>query len=158
MLPRSHTSVQILLMFVAAGLAGSCAEHRREAQASAESFPTLSNTPPALLQLDQGAEAIGAAAGAEDWPAVYRYIQTMENAWRDYKRPTVVAWDESRQLWERNLRSDVDAAMARLRQAALARDAAATTDAANDVDTAVLNLFEFYQTIVTQAISAPPTE
>ncbi|OHB64809.1 MAG: hypothetical protein A2Y76_13330 [Planctomycetes bacterium RBG_13_60_9] len=140
----------ILLTCVGAGLLGSCSGRRYDTR--------LSNTPPALLQLDQGAQAVIAAAPEARWPQVYRYVQTMENAWKDYKRPTVVAWDESRQLWERNLRGEVDAAMARLREAALARDATATANAARDVDTAVLNLFEFYETAVTQAISAPPTE
>jgi hypothetical protein len=143
-----------MVMCMAAILAGSCAERRAE-----RTYDTRpSNTPSALLQMDQGAQAIVAAAPEARWPQVDRYIQAMENAWTDYEHPAVSTKDELRQPWERELGGNVDAAMDRLRQAAATRNAAATTKAANDVDTAVLNLFEFYQTTVTQAISAPPTE
>jgi hypothetical protein len=148
---RSYISV---LMCTAAILAGSCAERRADRRYDAR----LRNTPSALLQMDQGAQAIVAAAPEGRWPQVDSYIQMMANAWTDYKQPTVTAEDDLHQPLGRELRGNVDTAMDRLRQAAAARNATATVKAANDVDAAVLSLFQFYRTTATQAVSAPPTK
>jgi len=121
--------------------AASCSEHREESQVVLSERDQI---PPALQRIGQRAEGIVAAVPAQDWPRVYAYISDIDNAWKDYKRPTVPPLAEPMRFPAKMMVRQVDAALAALKRSAAARDAAGTLKAANDVNAAATDLFAFY--------------
>jgi hypothetical protein len=74
---------------------------------------------------------------------VYAHVRDINNAWSDYKHPTVVPPSDPRPP-ETLLYGPLDTAMARLREAAAARRTTETMAAANDVSAAAFELIEYY--------------
>jgi hypothetical protein len=74
---------------------------------------------------------------------VYAYVQAISDRWSDYKHPTVEPPSYPRPA-AALLYGQVDKAVARLKDAAAARNAVETMRAANDVDGATVELIEFY--------------
>jgi hypothetical protein len=128
-------------MCVVAGLAASC--HKNTAEPLGYVSP-VEAAQPALQRIGQRAEAIVVSVPAEDWPRVYAYIREISDAWQDYKRPTVNPSPEPRRFPASMLVSQLDAALAALKEASAARDSARTIQAANDVNAAAVELYGFY--------------
>ena len=97
-----------------------------------------------LQRIGQRAESIVLAVPAEDWPRVYAYVREIDDAWKDYKRPTVQPSSEPERYPARLLVRQLDAALAALKSAAATRDRARTMKAANDVNAVAIDLFAFY--------------
>jgi hypothetical protein len=74
---------------------------------------------------------------------VYAYVQQISDTWSDYKHPTVEPLSYRRPAGGL-LYGALDVAVARLKEAAAARNARETMRAANDVDAATTELVEFY--------------
>ena len=131
--------VHVILIGAMAGLVTSCAGDKKEPSTSL----VLPNTSPALQRIGERAEEIIAAAADDNWPRVFTYVRDIHDAWLDYKQPTIVPLSTPRPP-STLLHGRLDAAMGRLRAAAAARKPKETMRAANDVDAAALELFEYY--------------
>jgi hypothetical protein len=129
------------IVVVMMGFMASCAEHRDESRVALSEQDRI---PPALQRIGQRAEGIVVAVPTENWPRVYAYVSEIEDAWKDYKHPTVAPPAEPRRFPARMMVRQLDAALAALKRSAAARDATATMRAANDVNAAATDLFEFY--------------
>jgi len=126
---------------VTIGFVASCAERREEYQAALSERDRI---PPALQRIGQRAEGIIVAVPTENWPRVYAYVSDIDNAWKDYKRPTVAPSAEPRRFPANMMVHQLDAALAALKRSAAARDAPGTMKAADDVNAAATDLFAFY--------------
>jgi len=122
------------------GLVASCAERKEPRVALSEQ----DRIPPALQRIGQRAEGIVVAVPTENWPRVYAYVREIEDAWKDYKNPTVAPPSEPGRFPARMMVRELDAALAALKRSAAARDATATMRAANDVNAVATDLFQFY--------------
>ncbi len=123
------------------GLAASCSERREEYRAA---LSEVDRIPPALQRIGQRAEGIVLVVPTEDWPRVYAYISDIDNAWKDYKRPTVAPSAEAKTFPTALMVEQVDAALAALKRSAATRDTAGTIKAADDLNAAAGDLFAFY--------------
>jgi hypothetical protein len=132
-------SVNVVLLGMLAGFVTSCAPRESEAQAVWK----LRNPPSALQRISERTQDIVLAAAEENWPRVYRHIRDLSDAWADYQSPTVVPVQEPRAPGTQ-LHGELGAALARLREAAAARQVAQTMRAAHELDVAAVGLFEYY--------------
>ncbi len=126
---------------VMTGFVASCAERREESRVA---LSERDWTPPALQRIGQRAEGIVLAVPTENWPRVYAYISDIDNAWKDYKRPTVAPSAKPERFPAGLMAGQLDAALAALKRSAAARDATGTIKAADDVNAAATDLFAFY--------------
>jgi hypothetical protein len=135
----ARLSVNVVLLGALAGFLASCAEPESEAQAVWK----LRNPPSALQRISERAEDIILAATDENWPRVYRHIRDLSDAWADYQNPTVVPVQSPRPP-ATLLHGELGAVLARLREAAAARQVAEVVRAAHDLDAAAVGLAEYY--------------
>jgi len=133
--------ITVFLTCTIGGLASSC--HKNKTGPLAYVGPAEA-VQASLQRLGQRAEAIVVSVPTEDWPRVYAYIREISDAWQDYKHPTVNPSPEPRRFPASMLVSQLDAALAALKDAAAARDSARTVKAASDVNAAAVELFGFY--------------
>ncbi len=139
-------SIHLVVLGVIAALVTSCGEARREreeAEAGYAAWVPPESVPPALLRISVRAEEVIVAAAEENWPRVFASVRDISDAWRDYKNPTVEPVSLPRPP-ATLLYGQMDTALARLQDAAAARQATATMRAANDVDAAAAELDEYY--------------
>lgn len=141
----------VLLLCVLVGGATSCHEEEKAAGVYYTGWVPPGQVPPALEQIGDRAVNIIDLAGAGDWPQVYAYVGDITDRWFDYKHPTVVPPSYPRRGGTL-LYGDLDAALARLHEAARARDPFKTMWAANDVDAAAIDLMEYYHPRVPGAL------
>jgi len=142
--------VSVFLMCTIAGFATSCHKHSTEPLGYVSPVEAAQ---PALQRIGQRAEAIVVSVPTEDWPRVYAYIREISDAWQDYKRPTVNPSPEPRRFPASMLVSQLDAAVAALKDASAARDSARTIKAANDVNAAAVELYAFYNPTIPPEIN-----
>jgi len=142
--------ISIFLMCVVAGLAASC--HKNTTERLGYVSP-IEAAQPALQKIGQRAEAIVVSVPTEDWPRVYAYIREISDAWQDYKHPTVNPSSEPRRFPASMLVSQLDAALAALKEASAARDSARTIQAANDVNAAAVEMYAFYNPTIPPEIN-----
>jgi len=135
--------IGIALMGVLAGLTTSCAHRHREGGISYAAWIPPGNVPPALREIGKTAVNIIDLAAVNDWPQVYAYVRDIDSLWSDYKHPTIVPPADPRPA-DALLYGRLDTAMARLREAAAARNATETMTAANDVNAAAIDLITYY--------------
>jgi hypothetical protein len=138
-------SINLVVLCAVAALVTSCGEEERE-QAAAGSYAAWvppERVPPALLRIGERAEDVMAAAADENWPRVLAYVRDISDAWHDYQHPTVAPVSFPRPP-ATLLYGQMDTAVARLQDAAAARQATGTIRAANDVDAAAAELHEYY--------------
>ncbi|MBM4028974.1 MAG: hypothetical protein FJ280_26790 [Planctomycetes bacterium] len=128
-----------VLLGVLVGLGTSCGERRRETDA----LWGVLEPPEALHRISERAEDVILATADDNWPRVYRYIRDISDAWVDYQRPTVVPVITPRPP-ATLMHDQLGAALARLKDAAANRHAAEAMRAANDIDAAAVDLFEYY--------------
>lgn len=131
--------VNVVLLGALAGFVTSCSPRPTEAQMVWE----LRHPPSALQRISERAEDIILAAAKENWPRVYRHIRDLSDAWADYQNPTVVPVQVPRPPGAM-LHGELGAALARLKEAATARQVAQTMRAADELDQATVALFEYY--------------
>jgi hypothetical protein len=143
--------INVFLMCTIAGLAASCHKNRTEPLAYVSPVEAAQ---PALQKIGQRAEAIVVSVPTEDWPRVYAYIREISDAWQDYKRPTVNPSPEPRRFPASMLVSQLDAALAALKDASAARDSARTIQAANDMNAAAVELYRFYNPTIPPEINS----
>ncbi|MCL5280960.1 MAG: hypothetical protein M1376_13760 [Planctomycetes bacterium] len=140
---QARVWVSVVLIGAAAGLVASCSHRQKEAGISYAAWVPPGSIPPTLRQI--GARAVNiidlAAVGA--WPQVYADVRDINNAWSGYKHPTVEPPSDPH-FPDTLLYGPLDAAIARLRNAATARNATETMAAANDVSAAAFELNEYY--------------
>lgn len=134
---------QVLLLCVIAGLVTSCGHHEKKPGTTYTGYLPAGMAPSALADISDRAVDIIDMADMEDWPQIYASVQEISDAWSDYKNPTVVPPSYPRGATAL-LYGRLDTALARLKEAAAARDAAQTMRAANDVDAAAVELIEYY--------------
>jgi hypothetical protein len=127
-----------------AGLLTSCCCEKRQESHVQVTRSEQDRIPPALQRIGQRAEGIVLAVPTDNWPRVYAYIQEIDDAWKDYKHPTVSPPSEPAGFPARLMVRELDAALASLKRAAAARDATGTMKAANDVNAVATDLFAFY--------------
>lgn len=136
--------------FVWAALMGvlltSCASPKKKQFHSTQSV--AGGIPPVLLQIDETADQIVAAAGEGDWPRVHADVQQINDAWVDYENPTVQPELRAPMPEAAMLAGQLNAAIHELMDAANKNDATATMTKANDVSAAAVNLFEYYNPAV----------
>ncbi len=135
--------ISVVLIGATAGLVTSCCHRPKESGISYAAWIPPGNVPPALREIGATAVDIIDLAAVGAWPQVYAHVRDIDNAWSDYKHPTVVPPPEPRPP-ETLLYGPLDTAMARLREAAVARHATDTMAAANDVNAAAFELIEYY--------------
>jgi hypothetical protein len=140
---RLRLWISVILIGAAAGLVASCGHRQRESGISYAAWVPPGNIPPTLREIGATAVDIIDAAALDDWPQVYAHVRDINNAWSDYKHPTVVPPSDPRPP-DTLLYGRLDTAMARLRDAAAARNGAETMNAANDVNAAAFELVEYY--------------
>jgi len=140
---RARLWIGVVLTGATAGLVASCSSRPKESGISYAAWIPPGNVPPALREIGQTAVDIIDLAAVDAWPQVYAHVRDIDNAWSDYKHPTVVPLPEPRPP-ETLLYGPLDTAMARLREAAAARNAAGTMAAANDVNAAAFDLMAYY--------------
>ncbi len=138
-------SINLVLWCVMVALVTSCGEERREREAAGSyaAWVPPERVPPALLRIGERAEDVMVAAADENWPRVLAYVRDISDAWRDYKNPTVEPVSSPRPP-ATLLYGQMDTAVARLQDAAAARQVTGTIRAANDVDAAAAELHEYY--------------
>lgn len=135
--------ISVVLIGAPAGLVTSCTHRQKEAGISYAAWVPPGNIPPTLREIGATAVDIIDLAAAGAWPQVYARVRDINNAWSDYKHPTVVPPPDPRPP-ETLLYGPLDTAVARLREAAAARHVADTMAAANDVSAAAFELIEYY--------------
>jgi hypothetical protein len=135
--------ISVVLLGATAGLVTSCTHRQKEAGISYAAWIPPGNIPPTLREIGATAVDIIDLAALGAWPQVYAYVRDIDNAWSDYKHPTVVPPSDPRPP-DTLLYGRLDTAMARLRDAAAARNATETMTAANDVNAAAFELIEYY--------------
>jgi hypothetical protein len=134
---------QVVLLCVIVGLVTSCGHHEKKPGTSYTGYVPPGMAPTALSDISDRAVDIIDMADMEDWPQVYASVQEISDAWSDYKHPTVVPPSSPRGATAL-LYGRLDTALARLKDAAAARDSDQTMRAANDVDAAAVELIEYY--------------
>jgi hypothetical protein len=135
--------MSVVLIGAAAGLVTSCSHRQKESGISYAAWIPPGNIPPTLRQISETAVDIIDLATVDAWPQVYAHLRNINDAWSDYKHPTVVPPSDPRPP-DTLLYGPLDTALARLREAAAARNTAGTMAAANDVNAAALDLIEYY--------------
>ena len=140
---RARIWIRVVLMGALAGLATSCAHRQKEAGISYAAWIPPGNVPPALREIGDTAVNIIDLAALGDWPQVYAHVRDIDNVWSDYQHPTVVPPSDPRAS-DTLLHDRLDAALARLREAAAARNSTETMAAANDVNAAAIDLIAYY--------------
>jgi hypothetical protein len=140
---RARVWISVVLIGATTGLVTSCSPRQKEAGISYAAWVPPGNVPPTLREIGETAVEIIDLADADAWPQVYAHVRDINNAWSDYKHPTVVPPSDPRPP-DTLLYGPLDTAMARLRDAAAARNATATMAAANDVNAAASELIEYY--------------
>ncbi len=136
--------VNLVVLCTTAVLVISCGHEKREREeAGYAAWVPPERVPPALLRISVRAEDVIVAAAEENWPRVLASVREISDAWRDYKNPTVEPVSLPRPP-ATLLYGQMDTALARLQDAAVARQATATMRAANDVDAAAAELDEYY--------------
>jgi hypothetical protein len=135
--------MSVVLIGATAGLVASCSHRQKEAGISYAAWIPPGNIPPTLREIGATAVDIIDLAAVGAWPQVYARVRDINNAWSDYKHPTVEPLSDPR-FPDTLLYGPLDTAMARLRDAATARNAAATMAAANDVSAAAFEMIEYY--------------
>ncbi len=138
---RATVLLYVCMVVVMTGLLASCAQHKEESQVV---LNERARVPPALQRIGQRAEGIVMTVPTQDWPRVYAYISDIDNAWKDYKHPTVPPLAEPRGFPTNMMVRQLDAALAALKRSAALRDEAGTIKAADDVNAAATDLFAFY--------------
>jgi hypothetical protein len=138
-------SIRVVILGAMVVWVTSCGEQRRERQVgtTVAGYIAPEAEAPTLQRIGQRAQEIILAAADDNWPRIYAYLAEVRDAWQDYQRPTAVPPSSSRSSGTL-LYGRLDAALARLRAAAAAQAKGATMRAANDVDAAALDLFEYY--------------
>jgi hypothetical protein len=136
-----------LLLGVIAGLAASCGHHEKEWGTPYTGYVPPGQVPPALEEIGQRAVNIIDLAASDAWPQVLANVQGISDRWYDYRHPTIEPTSYPRPA-ESLLYGQLDTALARLKEAAAARNAPATMRAANDVDAATIDLVEFFHPAV----------
>jgi len=132
----------IATIVLVATLAASCSRER-ERETTVTGWVPPDDVPSMLMRVSERTEDVIVAAAADNWAQVYAYVRDMSDAWHDYRLPTVVPLPEPRPPGK-FLYNEVSAALARLQDAATARQTMATMRAANDVDAAVAELHTYY--------------
>ncbi len=142
---RVRGLINLVVLCAIVALVTSCGkEHReREAAGSYAAWVPPAPVPPALLRISERAEDVMTAAAEENWPRVLAYVRDITDAWRDYENPTVEPVSLPRPP-ATLLYGQMDTSVARLQDAAAAREVTATIRAANDVDAAAAELHEYY--------------
>jgi hypothetical protein len=140
-----------LLLCVIAGLVASCGHHEKEPGTPYTGYVPPGMAPTALSDISDRAVDIIDMADMGDWPQVYASVQEISDAWSDYKHPTVVPPSYPRGATTL-LYGRLDTALARLKEAAAARDSNQTMRAANDVDAAAVELIEYYNPTIPPAL------
>ncbi len=138
-------SINLVVLCAMVTLVTSCGkeEREREAAGSYAAWVPPGRVPPALLRIGERAEDVMMAAADENWPRVLVYVRDISDAWHDYKNPTVAPVSFPRPP-ATLLYGQMDTAVARLQDAAAARQVTGTVRAANDVDAAAAELHEYY--------------
>lgn len=139
----ARIGISIVLIGATVGLVASCSHRQKKAGISYAAWVPPGNIPPTLREIGATAVDIIDLAAVGAWPEVYARVRDINNAWSDYKHPTVVPPSDPR-FPDTLLYGRLDTAMARLRDAATARHAADTMAAANDVSAAAFELIEYY--------------
>ncbi len=140
---RARLWISVVLIGAATGLVASCSHRQKESGISYAAWIPPGNVPPALREIGATAVDIIDLAALGAWPQVYARVRDINNVWSDYKHPTVVPPSDPRPP-ETLLYGPLDTAMARLREAAAARNATETMRAANDVNAAASELIAYY--------------
>jgi hypothetical protein len=140
---RARLWISVVLIGATAGLVASCSHRPKESGISYAAWIPPGNIPPTLREIGTTAVDIIDLAAVDAWPQVYARVRDINNTWSDYKHPTVVPPSDPRPP-ETLLYGPLDTAMARLRDAAAARNRRATMAAANDVSAAAFELIEYY--------------
>ncbi len=137
--------INLVVLCTTAVLVISCGQEKREREVAGSyaAWVPPESVPPALLRISVRAEDIIVAAAEENWPRVFASVRDISDAWRDYKNPTVEPVSLPRPP-ATLLYGQMDTALARLQDAAAARQTTATMRAANDVDAAAAELDEYY--------------
>ncbi len=137
--------VNLVVLCTTAVLVISCGHEKREREVAGSyaAWVPPENVPPALLRISVRAEQVMTAAAEDNWPRVLVGVRDISDAWHDYQHPTVEPVSSPRPP-AMLLYGQMDAALARLRDAAAARRTIATMRAANDVDAAAAELDEYY--------------
>ena len=132
-------------------LVGSCEHEERESRELTETgyaaWVPPEQVPAMLVTIGERSEDVIAAAATDDWPRVLACVRDISDAWADYQHPTVEPLTFPRPP-ATLLYGELSAALARLQDAAAARQALATMRAANDVDAAAADLHEYYHPAV----------
>ncbi len=140
---RARLWIGVVLIGATTGLVTSCSHWQKEAGISYAAWVPPGNIPPTLREIGATAVDIIDLAALGAWPQVYAHVRDINNAWSDYKHPTVVPASDPRPP-DTLLYGPLDTAMARLREAAAARNTTETMTAANDVSAAAFELIEYY--------------
>ncbi len=140
---RVRLWIGVVLIGATAGLVASCSHRQKTAGISYAAWVPPGNIPPTLREIGATAVDIIDLAAVGAWPQVYARVRDIDNAWSDYKHPTVAPPSEPR-FPDTLLYGPLDTSIARLRDAAAARNAPATMAAANDVSAASFELIEYY--------------
>jgi len=139
----ARLGISVVLLGATAGLVTSCTHRQKEAGISYAAWVPPGNVPPTLREIGTTAVDIIDLAALGAWPQVYARVRDINNAWSDYKHPTVVPPSDPRPP-DTLLYGPLDTALARLREAAAARNATETMAAANDVNAAAFDLIAYY--------------
>ncbi len=140
---QARVWIQVVLIATTAGLVASCSHRQKTAGISYAAWVPPGSIPPTLRQIGERAVNIIDLAAVDAWPQVYADVRDINNAWAGYKHPTVEPPSDPH-FPDTLLYGPLDTAIARLRDAAVARDATATMTAANDVSAAAFELSEYY--------------
>lgn len=140
---RLRLWISVILIGATAGLVASCSHRPKGSGTSYAAWIPPGNIPPTLREIGDKAVDIIDLAAFGDWPQVYAHVRDINNAWSDYKHPTVVPPSDPRPP-DTLLYGQLDAAVARLREAAAARNTSDAMTAANDVNAAAFDLIAYY--------------
>ncbi len=140
---QARVWMSVVLIGATAGLVASCSHRQKTAGISYAAWVPPGNIPPTLREIGATAVDIIDLAAVGAWPQVYARIRDIDTTWSDYKHPTVEPTSDPRPP-ETLLLGPLDTAIARLRDAAAARNTTATMVAANDVSAAAFELIEYY--------------
>jgi hypothetical protein len=135
--------IVVVLIGATAGLVTSCHHPPKGGGTSYAAWIPPGNVPPALRTIGTTAVNIIDLAALEAWPQVYARVKEIDNTWSDYRHPTVVPPSDVRPP-DTLVYGQLDTALARLREAAAARNVTDTMAAANDVNAAAFALVAYY--------------
>lgn len=136
---RTRVLVKVVLLSAMVGLVTSCPHFDKKVNLAL----VVHSAPPELQTIAERSQQILVAAVDSNWPQVQAYAKDINAAWQQYRGPAVTPLSYPRPP-ALLLRGPLEGAMFRLRYAVGKGETGETMKAANEIDAAAIQVFEYY--------------